>query len=186
MTEPATPAVAPGNYRLDPPRTVIHADVQAMFGLLTVRGTFRLRSGEVTIADDAARSSVRAVIDAASFSSGNAIRDRDVVSAGMLDASAYPEITFAGDGPRPQGAGWLIPGTVTARGVTVPADLLMSDIRAEGGVIRFRAVTSLDRTRFGVTRKKGIVGQTIGLSIDAVAVPATPEGPDTVAVPATP
>jgi polyisoprenoid-binding protein YceI len=174
MTEPATPAVPPGNYRLDPARTAIRADVQAMFGLLTVRGTFRLRSGELTIADDAARSSVRAVIDAASFSSGNAIRDRDVVSAGMLDASEYPEITFAGAGPRPRGTGWLLPGAVTARGVTVPAELLMNDIRAEDGVIRFRAATTLDRTRFGVTRKKGIVGQTIGLTIDAVAVATTP------------
>jgi polyisoprenoid-binding protein YceI len=166
------PAVVPGTYRLDPGRSTIRADVQAMFGLLTVHGTFRLQSGEVTIAEDAARSGVRATIDAASFSSGNAIRDRDVLSAGILDASAYPEITFAGDGPRQQGTGWVVPGSVTARGVTVPADLQMNDIRAEDGVIRFHAVTTLDRTQFGVTKKKGIVGQTIALSIDAVAVPA--------------
>ena len=175
MTESAsatTPPVAPGTYRLDPGRSTIRADVQAMFGLLTVRGTFRLKSGEVTIAEEAACSGVRATIDATSFSSGNAIRDREVLSATMLDASAHPEITFAGDGVQRHGNGWIVHGSVTARGITVPADLEMNDIRAEGGVIRFHAVTTLDRTRFGATSKKGIVGQTIALSIDAVAVPA--------------
>lgn len=174
MTEPASaaPAVAPGTYRLDPGRSTIRADVQAMFGLLTVRGTFRLKSGEVTIAEDAARSIVRATIDASSFSSGNALRDRDVLSAAMLDASAYPEIRFAGEGPRLRGAGWLVPGSVTARGVTVPAELEMSDIRTEGGVFRFHAVTTLDRTKFGATSRQGVVGRTIALSIDAVAVSA--------------
>ena len=174
MTEPASdtsPAIAPGTYRLDPARSVIRADVPAMFGLMTVRGTFRLRSGEVTVAGDTARSSVRATLDASSFSSGNAIRDRQVRAASMLDAAAYPEITFAGAGPTPHGAGWLIPGSVTARGVTVPAELEMSDLRAEAGVIRFHAATTLDRTKFGATSKMGIVGQTIALSIDAVAVP---------------
>jgi polyisoprenoid-binding protein YceI len=175
MTEPrsaAAPAVAPGTYRLDPGRSTIRADVQAMFGLMTMRGTFRLKAGEVTVAEDPARSSVRATIDATSFSSGSALRDREVRSASMLDASAYPEITFAGAGPRPHGAGWVIPGSVTARGVTVPAELEMSGIRAEAGVIRFHAATTLDRTKFGATGKNGIVGQTIALSIDAVAVPA--------------
>jgi polyisoprenoid-binding protein YceI len=172
MTEPApaSPAVAPGTYRLDPARSTIRADVPAMFGLLTVSGTFRLKSGEVTIAEDAARSSVRATLDASSFSSGNALRDREVLSPGLLDAAAYPEITFAGQGPRAQGAGWVVPGAVTARGVTIPAELQMSGIRAEAGVIRFHAATTLDRVKFGATSKKGIVGPTITLSIDAVAV----------------
>jgi polyisoprenoid-binding protein YceI len=172
MTEPAptSPAVAPGTYRLDPARSTIRADVPAMFGMLTVSGSFQLKSGEVTIAEDAARSSVRATLDASSFSSGNALRDREVLSPSLLDAAAYPEITFAGLGPRPHSAGWVVPGAITARGVTIPAELQMSDIRAGAGVIRFHAATTLDRMKFGATGRKGIVGQTIALSIDAVAV----------------
>ena len=34
-------APAPGTYTLDPERTTIRADVKAMFGLMTVHGTFR-------------------------------------------------------------------------------------------------------------------------------------------------
>ena len=93
-------APAPGTYTLDPERTTIRADVKAMFGLMTVHGTFRLQSGQVSIGADPGASSVRASIAAGSYASGNTTRDADVVSAGLLDAQAYPEITFAGQGVR--------------------------------------------------------------------------------------
>ena len=106
MTEHAPDAPPPGTYALDPERTTIRADVKAMFGLLTVHGAFRLRSGQVTIAADPAASSVQASIEAGSFASGNATRDANVVSATLLDAKAYPEITFTGQSARRDGDGW--------------------------------------------------------------------------------
>src|SRR4029077_6317088 len=79
MTEHASdlfPAGAPppGAYTLDPERTTIRADVKAMFGLLTVHGTFRLEAGQVSIATDPGASSVQASIAAGSFASGHAKR----------------------------------------------------------------------------------------------------------------
>jgi len=103
-------APPPGTYALDPERTTIRADVKAMFGLLTVHGTFRLRAGQVSIAADPGASSVRASIEAGSFASGNATRDADVLSPALLDARAYPEITFTGQGARRDGEGWVVPG----------------------------------------------------------------------------
>ncbi len=147
-----------------------------MFGLITVHGTFRLRSGEVIVGDDAAGSSVQATIDAGSFSSGNTTRDRDVVSATLLDASAYADITFAGQGARQEGATWVVPGLVTAHGVAVTTNLTMDDIGAADGALRFHATTTLDRTKFGVTKKKGMVSATVALTIEAVAVPAPDDG----------
>jgi polyisoprenoid-binding protein YceI len=41
----------------------------------------------------------------------------------------------------------------------------------QGGEARFRATARLDRTSFGVT-KKGMVGRTVDLVIEAVAQPA--------------
>ena len=69
MTEYASdpfPADAPppGTYALDPERTTIRADVKAMFGLITVHGTFRLQAGQVSIAADPGSSSVQASIEA--------------------------------------------------------------------------------------------------------------------------
>jgi polyisoprenoid-binding protein YceI len=165
-------APPPGDYTLDPERTTIRADVKAMFGLLTVHGTFRLRSGQVLIAADPAASTVQASIEAASFASGNTTRDADVVSAALLDAKAYPEITFTGQGARRDGDGWVVPGSVTAHGTAVPAEVRLGDVRLEAGGVRFQVTTRLDRTSFGVTKKKGMVGRTVDLVIEAVAQPA--------------
>ena len=165
-------APAPGTYTLDPERTTIRANVKAMFGLTTVHGTFRLQSGQVSIAADPGTSSVRASIAAGSYASGNATRDADVTSATLLDARAYPEITFTGEGARRDGDGWVVPGSVTAHGTAVPAEVRLSDVRDEAGGARFRATARLDRTSFGVTKKKGMVGRTVDLVIEAVAQPA--------------
>jgi len=173
MTEPLpADAPPPGAYTLDPERTTIRADVKAMFGLLTVHGTFRLRAGQVSIAADPGASSVQASIEAGSFASGNTTRDADVTSASLLDAKAYPEITFTGQGARRDGDGWVVPGSVTAHGTAVPAEVRLSDAQLEGGAARFRATARLDRTSFGVTKKKGMVGRTVDLVIEAVAQPA--------------
>ena len=167
------PAVAPppGTYMLDPELTTIRADVKAMFGLMTVHGTFRLRAGQVSIAADPGASTVRASIEAGSFASGHATRDADVVSATLLDARAHPEITFTGQGARRDGDGWVVPGSVTAHGTAVPAEVRLSDARLETGQARFLATARLDRTSFGVTKKKGLVGRTVDLVIEAVAQP---------------
>ena len=165
-------APAPGTYTLDPERTTIRADVKAMFGLTTVHGTFRLQSGQVSIGADPAASSVQASIAAGSYASGHTKRDADVVSASLLDARAFPEITFSGQGARRDGDGWVLPGSVTAHGTSVPAEVRLSDVREEAGGARFRATARLDRTSFGVTKKKGMVGRTVDLVIEAVAQPA--------------
>jgi polyisoprenoid-binding protein YceI len=164
-------APPPGSYTLDPERTTIRADVKAMFGLLTVHGTFRLRSGQVLIAADPAASTVQASIEAGSFASGNTTRDADVVSAALLDAKAYPEITFTGQGARRDGDGWVVPGSVTAHGTAVPAEVRLGDVRLEAGGVRFQVTVRLDRTSFGVTKKKGMVGRTVDVVIEAVAQP---------------
>ena len=173
MTEPfPADTPPPGTYPLDPGQTTIRADVKAMFGLMTVHGTFRLQAGQVSIAAEPAASSVRASIAAGSFASGHATRDADVVSATLLDAGTYPEITFTGQGARRDGDGWVVLGLVTAHGTAVPAEIRLSDARLETGRARFRATARLDRTSFGVTKKKGMVGRTVDLVIEAVARPA--------------
>jgi polyisoprenoid-binding protein YceI len=170
-TRPGT-APAPGTFRLDPDRTTVRVDGKGMLGLIPVHGTMRLVSGEVTIADDPGRSGVRAVIDPASYSSGNGKRDKDVTSSNLLDAQAYPEITFSGEEARAQGGGWVVPGTVAAHGVSVRTELTIDDVRSEDGAIRFHAVATLDRTQFGVTKMKAMVARTVNVIIDATAIPA--------------
>ena len=66
----------------------------------------------------------------------------------------------------------MISGSVTAHGTAVPTEIQVSDARLEAADARFRATARLDRTSFGVTKKKGMVGRTVDLVIEAVAHPA--------------
>lgn len=162
----------PGRYRLDPERTRVHVNVKAMFGLLTVHGRMQLRSGEIVIAANPTGSSVTAVIESSSFSSGNAKRDRDVTAAGLLDAGTYPEITFEAGTVRQDGDGWVVTGTVSAHGQSVNTDLHMSKAALQAGVLTCRATARLQRADFGITKKKGMVGESAHITIDAIAAPS--------------
>jgi polyisoprenoid-binding protein YceI len=157
MRPPITPL--PGSYRLDPERSTVRANVKAMFGLVTVHGRFRVKDGEVVVAEDPVDSTVRAAIDAASFASGNSQRDRDVTSATLLDAATYPVITFTSQQILQRGEDWMMNGVVSAHGSTDTGEVRVVPARVEDGVVRFRATARLDRIRLGVTIKKGTVGR---------------------------
>ena len=100
----------------------------------------------------------------------------DVRSATLLDTRTYPEISFTGTAPRADGDDWVVDGSVTAHGVTQPVPVRVSGARADGDLIRFRATARLDRGSFGITRKKGMVGQAVTVTIAADAWVLTPGG----------
>lgn len=164
---PAPPP--PGRYRLESGRGTIHASARAMFGLFAVKGTFRIRDSEVCIAEDPAACTARATIDASSYDSGNARRDRDVCSPALLDAGRFPDITFTGAGARADRDGWIMDGSVSAHGVTDMIQVRVSEARAEGDGACFLATARLDRTRLGIIGKKGMVGRNVTLSIEVRA-----------------
>lgn len=174
MTQPSNTSIQSGlpptgDYRLDPAHSTIRARARAMFGLLPVTGTFQLRRGAVRITPDLSGCTAAAVIDAASYASGNATRDADVTSATLLDADRFPDIGFTGVGARADRDGWVLDGALTAHGVTRAVPLRVTGARAEGDAAWFRAEARVDRTWFGVTRKKGMVGREVRLSIVARA-----------------
>jgi polyisoprenoid-binding protein YceI len=163
-----------GTYTLDPEQTVIRCDTKAMMGLVPVHGTFRLTSGEVTIADDPARSAVRARIAVASWESGNPMRDAHVKSAALLDVKSHPEITFTGTAARPvaDGSGWDVAGSVTAHGKTHPVTVRVTRAAVDAGGVWFTVVASVNRTDFGVSRMRQRIGRTMNLTIEAFGVRA--------------
>ena len=73
----------------------------------------------------------------------------------LPNAKAYPEITFTGQGARRDGDGWWCRVRDRARRRRA-REVRLSDVRKPGS--RFRATARLDRTSFGVTKKKGVVG----------------------------
>ncbi len=176
MTDSSTASTAvlvPGTYRLDPAKSRVHYTGKHMFGMGTVHATLTVQSGELRIGEPLATSSATVTVDAASFSSSNAKRDKDVRSARLLDVDRYPDITFASDSLQKTGDGWLVTGTVTAHGHTVPVHVRIDRVTDEDTGIRVHGrAEHLDRTAFGITGSKGMVGRFLDLELDAFAIAA--------------
>ncbi len=83
-----------GQYRLDPGGSLVTFRTRHLFGLGVTSGTLAVVGGEITIDPAIPHATVTATISAASFSSGNRARDRDVCSPRFLHAGQYPDITF--------------------------------------------------------------------------------------------
>ena len=80
-----TPTHAVGHYRIDPTRTTVRFSTRHLLGLGAVAGTGCGKDFSVT---EPRSATVHAVLDAASFETGNARRDSDVRSAKYLDVTA--------------------------------------------------------------------------------------------------
>jgi polyisoprenoid-binding protein YceI len=91
----ASPA-RPGNRQavivLDPATTHIGYTLEG-FPHTTV-GTFKLKNGEIRIDPETGKTDGRIIVDAASGTSGVAMRDERMRNS-ILDAQLYPEISFA-------------------------------------------------------------------------------------------
>lgn len=176
MTDSSTASTAvllPGAYRLDPTKSQVRYKGKHMFGMGTVHATFAIQGGELRIGEPLTTSSVIVTVDAASFSSNSVRRDKDVRSAGLLDVARYPAITFASESLHQDGDTLLVAGTVTAHGHTVGVDVLIDHLTHEGKGIRFHGrAEHLDRTAFGITGSRGMVGRYLDLDLDAFATTA--------------
>jgi len=176
MTESSTAQIErppAGTYRIDPANSEIGYSGKHRFGTGTVHATFTIKSGEIRVADPITGSGVAVTVDAASFKSNSARRDKDVRGARLLDIARYPEITFASDRLREEGDHWVVSGTVTAHGETVPVDVTIDRVTREGAAISIHGrAQHLDRYALGVTRGKGMVGRFLDLEINAHATPA--------------
>lgn len=165
--------VTPGRYRLDRDRSLVRYTSKHMFGLGTVHATFSVREGDLRLGNGTDELSARVTVDAASFCSGNARRDRDVRSAGLLDVEHYPDITFASDEVHVTAEGWLVAGTVTAHGRAVPVHVQVDGLTSDGSGIHVHGwARGVDRTAFGITGSRGLVGRYLDLELDVVATPA--------------
>ncbi len=151
-TVPAYGDVRTGTYRIDPTRSRISFVVRTRLGLFPVRGTFEVRSGEVSVAERPTSSTVHAVVDAASFSSGIARRDRDVRSRRFLDVATVPDIVFTG---KASGDGTTVVGELVRGEHRVPVTLQITgaeSVQDAAGGYRVSAVSRVDRAALGVAQ----------------------------------
>jgi polyisoprenoid-binding protein YceI len=164
------PDPQPGVYRLDADASTISFQTRAMFGLSTVKGSFSVSEGEITVDSDVSRSTVDVVIRADSFDSGDHKRDEHIRSAAYLDASGHPEIVFRGDGAVRSGTQGSVSGVLTVQGRSRPTVLTVSSWATDGERLTVRASAVVDRYDFGITKAKGLAGRRLTVDLDVVAV----------------
>ncbi len=156
-------------YIIDPEQSTITFRTKAVFGLLPVRGAFRISHGKITVADPVTDSTVEAVVSSGSFDSGNQERDEHVRSADFLDADTHPDITFRSGGVEESGDRRLLHGELTVRGVTRTVTLDLDSVDEAGGRLTAQARVRIDRHAFGVSKWKGMTGRHLWMTLGIVA-----------------
>lgn len=167
-------ALRPGNYALDPDHAALIFKVDHL-GFSTYVGRFERFDVSLEFEeDDPAASRVAAVIDMTSLDVANDDFAETLMGPGWFDAAAFPEAQFQSTGIVITGenAG-IMTGDLTLHGVTAPVTL---EVSFNGGgrdrlrgayAIGLSARGEISRTAFGVDRFNGLVGDKVGIEIEA-------------------
>ena len=184
MTVQATeiPGYVTGKWTIDAVHSHVGFTVKHMM-VSKVRGQFNIFDGEFVTADDPLKSSVTARIDLRSIDTNNEQRDNHIRSADFFEVETHPEMTYRSTGIRrdPDGAGFIIDGDLTLRGVTrqVPLKLELEGFGPDpfGGIrAGFSATGEINRTDFGVSYNGPIPGggtvvsEKVQITLDVEAV----------------
>jgi polyisoprenoid-binding protein YceI len=173
------------NYRIEPGQSAVNFSVRHMI-LTTVHGKFTDFSGILELEDyDLSKSSVSVRINAASITTDNAARDKDLRSANFLDAEKYPEITFVSHRVVKQNDGYLIVGDLNMHGLSREVSIPFTfngRVKDLAGKMRvgFEGHVTINRKDWGINYSKladngGLVAAnevTIELDIEAMSMPA--------------
>ena len=160
----ATPQL--GRYQIDPASSSVTFRTRHLFGLAPVRGRFAIRAGIVDVSEPLTGSRVYAEIDAASFHTGNPVRDAQVRSAGLLGAGEYPVLAFSST----DFDGQVLAGTLTVRETTRPVSVLAEVTGVSPREFTARAKVRIDRYDFGVTASRGLAGRYLDVSLEVRCV----------------
>ena len=150
-TERPTLTVAGGVWQIDPAASSVGFLHKTIWGLMTVRGTFPVLSGEGRVAEDGTAKG-RVTFDAAGLDTGHRKRDQHLRSADFFDVERHPTIDFAADDVRPLGAtGAEVKGWLTVRGVTKPVSFTAEATPVGDDAVTLAATVVFDRADYGMT-----------------------------------
>lgn len=176
--------LAAGTWTIDPVHSTIAVTARHL-GMASVRGHFADFSGQLHVARPVERSTVTAVIQAASIDTGSKMRDDHLRSADFLGVDQHPVIEYRGTSITPMsGEKWRVHGDLTLNGITraVPLEMTYFGFGPDswGGTrAAFRAVTDLRREEFAITYNQVVragitmIGTTLRVEIDVEAVHGT-------------
>ena len=148
------PAVAP-EVAADPQVWRVSTGSQLAFATgwsgQAIEGRFDRWKADILFSPDALdRSKVRVVIDLASVNTGDEQRDAALPGSDFFDATSHPEAIFVANRFEATGPDrYIARGRLTLRGLTRPVNMAFR-LKIVGDVAQMSAITTLDRTAFGV------------------------------------
>lgn len=170
----ASAGMITGTWTVDP--TTTSAQFRARDVLRkTVVGTLQVLSGVVEVSPDGVPARVRAELDLASGTTGNARRDADLRSPRFFHVQREPVLRFTAGPATPDGPDrWVLPGQLSLKGVTCALEIIAELVEIVEGRARVRATATLDRRDVGITVPRILVGRSVAVVVDAtLRAPAT-------------
>ena len=180
----------PGIWTIDPAHSSVVFTARHL-GMSSVHGRFKEFHGRIDVAqygedspnpEKIEKSTVSAVIKAASIDTGNTIRDDHLRSSDFMDVKRFPELVYQSSGLTPAGPDrWIVHGELGLHGYVRPVDLDMTYLGINpdpwGGLrAGFRAFTELHREDFAidynlfVQKGLGMIGTTLQVELNIQAV----------------
>jgi len=172
----AVPGYRAGSWALDPAHSTVGFAVRHLM-ISEVRGVFAVKSATITAPENPFDARVRASVDVSSLETQDPERNAHLLSPDFLDAARFPTMEFVSTGARADGAGYVVDGDLTIRGVTRPVSFDFefggfADDPWGGYKAGARARTVIDREDFGlvwnvVLEAGGIlVGRQVEITLD--------------------
>ncbi len=166
------------SYVFDSKRTEVRFSF--VMGLATQRGRFSRVEGDLQFDERAPQNSqVFAKIATASVETGQPIIDDELKGINFFNAKAEPALTFRSRSVKPKaGDAAEITGDITVNGITKPVTLDVTltahddpALKYDAGRKKFVAKTKISRSAFKMDSYADMVGDEIGIEIDAIVRP---------------
>jgi polyisoprenoid-binding protein YceI len=183
-------------YAADAAHSNIGFSLPIFGGLSHVRGKFTDFTVEIVYDDkDVTKSTVNAVIKAASIDTGIERRDVHLRNADFFDVEKFPEITFRSSRIERKGKDFIAHGTFTMHGVAKEIALpftvngVRKDEKSGKTTLGATARTTLNRRDFGINYSRAdnptFLGDMVEIELNIITRAASPEGAATPAPAAT-
>lgn len=193
----ATVFAAPTTYKIDANHSNVGFAVPILGGLSKVRGKFTDFTVEIVHdAADMSKSSVKAVIKAASIDTGIEGRDKHLRNPDFFEVEKFPEITFESKRVEKKGSGFVAHGTFTMHGVSKEIELpfTLNGVRknpANGSTtLGVTSRLTLNRKDYGINFSRpdapDFLGDMIEIELNLVTRPAGGQQPAPSPTPARP
>ena len=180
---PAYPAVT--KYDADVAHSNVGFSIPILGGLSHVRGKFNDFSVEIVYDDkDVTKSTVRAVIKAASIDTGIERRDAHLRNPDFFDVEKFPEITFQSTRVEQKGKDFVAHGTFTMHGVSkeVALPFTINGVKqaADGKTtLGVTARATLNRRDYGINFARpdnpNFLGDTVEVELNVITRAAAPQ-----------